>query len=286
MTTFVPEKMLLLAGGGDYPLMLAHGMRRAGVKFISVQGCYGSTDRALRRIGDEYAAFRLGEFEKSIRWLQATGIKHVAMAGQINPLALFTSHFDPLSRSILSSLPIKNAHTIYGAWIHEIEKAGLEVLPASCFMDDHIPGAGVLTRRMPDAREMDDIDFGHRAGLSVCDLDIGQTILVKEGMVLAVEAFEGTNQAIKRGAKLGGKGAVMVKVAKNGHDMRFDIPVVGRTTVKTLHRCGVTALAYQANRLVMLQKDEVIRDADRLGIAIIGLDTGLEPAPLRPVGAQ
>lgn len=286
MTTFVPEKMLLLAGGGDYPLQLARGMRRAGVKFISVQGCYGATDRSIRRLCDEYVSFRLGEFEKSIRWLQSTGIKHVIMAGQLNPIALFTAHFDSLSRGILASLPVKNAHTIYGAWIHEIEKAGLEVLPASCFMDEHIPGAGVLTRRAPEAREMDDIGFGHRAGLAVCDLDIGQTILVKEGMVLAVEAFEGTNHAIKRGAKLGGRGAVMVKVAKNGHDMRFDIPVVGRTTIKMLHRYGVTALAYQANRLVMLQQDDVIRDADRFGIAIVGLETGLEPAPLRPtVGA-
>ena len=113
-------------------------------------------------------------------------------------------------------------------------------------------------------------------------MDIGQTLLVKDGMILAVEAFEGTNQAIKRGGKLGGKGAVVVKVAKEGHDMRFDIPVIGEKTISTLRRSGVSAIAFQAHRLVMLEPEKVIAAANRMKIAIVGLDSGLPAAPLRP----
>ena len=112
--------------------------------------------------------------------------------------------------------------------------------------------------------------------------DVGQTVLVKEGMVLAVEAFEGTNAAIKRGGKLGGKGAVIVKGAREGHDMRFDIPVVGLKTLKVMKSAGVTALAFQADRLVLLDREAVVAYAHKPNIALVGLATDLPPAPLRP----
>ena len=201
---------------------------------------------------------------------------------QITPLALFRTRFDDLARAWLGSLPIKNAHTIYGKIASELELRGLRVLPASCYMDDAVPGAGVLTRRAPDEREARDIAFGHRVACDICGLDIGQTLLVKDGMILAVEAFEGTNQAIRRGGKLGGQGAVVIKVAKKGHDMRFDIPVIGEGTIAALRKAGVSALAYQAGRLVLLERDKVIAAADRLNIAVVGIDSGLPAAPLRP----
>ena len=112
--------------------------------------------------------------------------------------------------------------------------------------------------------------------------DVGQTVLVKEGMVLAVEAFEGTNAAIKRGGKLGGKGAVIVKGAREGHDMRFDIPVVGLKTLKVMKSAGVTALAFQAGRLILLDREAVIAYANKHNIALVGIETDLPAAPLRP----
>ena len=138
------------------------------------------------------------------------------------------------------------------------------------------------TQRSPDERELSDITLGHQAGRDICGLDIGQTLVLKDGMILAVEAFEGTNQAILRGGKLGGKGAVVVKVAKEGHDMRFDIPVIGEKTISILRKAGVSALAYQAGRLVMLERPKVIAAANRMNLAVIGLDSGLPAAPLRP----
>ena len=274
--------LLIVAGGGTYPTCVAAGARKAGVPRITVLGLRGSTARATAARADDCAWFGVGEVQAIFEWAARLGASHGIMAGGITPFALFRTRFDALSRAWLKALPAKNAHTLFGKIAAEMEKIGIRILPASCYMDDYIPGAGVLTRRAPDEREARDIAVGHRAARDICGLDIGQTLLVKDGMILAVEAFEGTNAAIRRGGKLGGRGAVVVKVAKEGHDMRFDIPVIGEQTLSVLRRAGISALAYQANRLVMLDRAKIIAAADRMGIAIVGLDSGLPPAPLRP----
>ncbi len=276
------DKLLIIAGSGIYPARIAAGARKAGVRHISVLAFRGMTARATAALGDETAWFGIGEMRAGFSWIAQQGFSSAIMAGQIHPFALFQTRFDDLARSWLSSLPIKNAHTLFGKIAAEMEKIGLRLLPASCYMDDAVPGAGVLTRRAPDERESRDIAFGHQVARGICGLDIGQTLVVKDGMILAVEAFEGTNQAIRRGGKLGGKGAVVIKVAKEDHDMRFDIPVVGEATIATLRKAGASALAFQAGRLVMLERAKVIAAADKLNIALVGLDSGLPPAPLRP----
>ena len=149
-------------------------------------------------------------------------------------------------------------------------------------MDEHIPGEGVLTERGLTEKELSDIDYGQKVAHDVGIHDVGQTVVVKDGMVLAVEAFEGTNAALKRGGKLGGKGAVVFKAARIGHDMRFDIPVVGLKTLKVMKSAGITAIAFQANRLVLLERERVIAFANRHNIAVVGMKTDLPPAPLRP----
>ncbi|MDR2850106.1 MAG: UDP-2,3-diacylglucosamine diphosphatase LpxI [Verrucomicrobiota bacterium] len=274
--------LLIVAGDGTYPACIAAGARRAGVGRVTVLGLRGSTARATAALADDCAWFGVGEVRAIFEWAAGLGASHGIMAGGITPLALFRTRFDALARAWLKELPVKNAHTIFGKIAAELEKIGIRALPASCYMDGYLPGAGVLTRRAPDEREAGDIAFGHRVARDICGLDIGQTLLVKDGMILAVEAFEGTNAAIRRGGKLGGAGAVVVKVAKEGHDMRFDIPVVGEQTLSVLRKAGVSALAYQAGRLVMLERDNVIAAADRMNIAIVGLDSGLPAAPLRP----
>jgi len=276
------ERLLIMAGSGAYPACVAAGARKAGVRHITMLALRGTTARAAVRLADERVWFGVGEIRAIRDWVAANRFDGGIMVGQIRPVALFRTRFDDLARAWLGALPVKNAHTIFGKLTEELERAGLRMLPASCFMDEHIPGAGVLTRRAPDAREARDIEFGHRIARETGHLDIGQTVLVKDGMVLAVEAFEGTNKAILRGGRLGGRGAVVVKAAKQGHDMRFDIPVIGTKTVGALRRAGVSALSFQAGRIVMLDPDEVIAAADRLGIAITGIDSGLPSAPLRP----
>jgi len=204
----------------------------------------------------------------------------MVLAGGVSPLALFRTRFDALSRQLLRELPVKNAHTIFSRLVDQFEVNGTRVLPGSVFMHAALPASGVLTQRAPNAEEQSDIHLGHCVAMQMCNLDIGQTLVIHRGMITAVEAFEGTNAAIRRSGKLV-RGGVVVKVAKDGHDMRFDIPVIGRETIPVLRRAGVTALAVQAHRVILLERDEVVALANRANIAITVLDSGLPPAPTR-----
>jgi len=277
----LPDSVCVIAGSGSYPRLLVEGARKAGVKRVDVLAVRGSADRATRRAGDRLREFGIGEVVTGIRWIAEQNYGGAILAGQINPLSLFRTRFDAATRQWLAAMPSKNAHSIYGKLIEEMERAGINVLAASSFMDGHLPGVGQLTKRTPDEREARDVEHAAKVAHDVGVHDVGQTVLVKDGMVLAVEAFEGTNAAIRRGGKLGGKGAVVYKAAREGHDMRFDIPVVGLKTLKTMRRAGATALAFQAGRLVMLEREEIVAFADKHGIAIIGVPTSLPPAPLR-----
>jgi DUF1009 family protein len=198
--------------------------------------------------------------------------RHAVMAGQIKPSNIFRLGLDRALLDLLKSLPVKNAHTVLGGITAEIEKTGVTLLPASSFMQDYMPEAGQLTRRAPDARELNDIEIGRRVIKDTSHLDIGQTVVVKEGMVLAVEAFEGTDRAIQRGGKLGGKGTVVVKVPKVGHDMRFDIPIIGKWTLRSLKKVNASCLAIEAGGAILLHKDELIAQADAQGLAITVLE--------------
>ncbi len=277
-----PSKMIVISGWGSYPRLVVEGARAAGVAQVDVLAVRGSTDRATVKAADHVHTVGLGSIAAGLRWVAAQGYDGAVFAGQINPLSLFTTRFDEVTKGWLASLPCKTAHTIYGKLASECENAGVPIFPASSFMDRHLPGEGVMTKRAPDEREMRDIAHGSVVMRDMGRHDVGQTVLVKEGMVLAVEAFEGTNAAIKRGGRLGGKGAVLVKGARDGHDMRFDIPVVGLKTLKVMKRAGVSALAFQAGRLILLDREKVLAFADKCGIAIVGVATDLPSAPLRP----
>ena len=271
-----------MAGAGEYPECIVRGAVAAGVGAVEVLALKGSTSRATCKAAHAVRWATLGSLAASIRECGRVGYDGVILAGQINPLSLFRGGFDAEVRGWLDELAVKNAHTIFHKLIEKIELTGLKVLPASLYMDGHLPGAGLLTRRAPSADEESDIRHAGDVVRDVGRHDVGQTVMVKRGMVLAVEAFEGTNAAIKRGGKLGGRGAVVFKAAREGHDMRFDIPVVGLKTLKVMKSAGATALAFQAGRLILLDREETLAYADRHGIAIIGIESGLEHAPLRP----
>lgn len=273
---------MIVAGRGSYPALLAAGARQAGVRRIVVAGVRGMTERRLTRLADEIVWFGLGELQRFLDWAGTSGIHDAVLVGQITPLALFRTRFDPLAREILRELRAKHAHSIFGRVSQLLNERGLRTIPASCFMEAHLPSPGVLSHRSPDAREASDIEIGHRLARRVSELDIGQTIIIKDGMILAVEALEGTNCAILRGGQLGGRGAVVVKVAKDCHDMRFDIPVIGAGTIPLLRRAHISALAFQAGRTILLDRDAVLNAAKRLGIAIVALKSDLPYAPTRP----
>ena len=276
------QALLIIAGSGQYPLLVAAGARAAGVRRIVVLALRGQASRRLDALADEVCRLGVGEVRRALGWIESLGIGQVMLAGQIRPSALFTTRFDALALDTMRRLRVKSAHTIFGAVAAQLEARDLRVLPASTYMERYLPAAGVLTTRAPDAREAADIAHGHRAALTIGAVDIGQTVVVKDGMILAAEAFEGTNAAIRRGARLGGPGAVVVKVARDGHDMRFDIPVVGAVTLQVLRRARAGALAFQAGRTILLDREAVVDGANRRGIAVVALDSGLPPAPTRP----
>jgi len=262
--------------------MIIDGARAAGVGKVDLIAVRGSTCRATAAAADEVHWIRLNGIFDALEWSKSRGYDGAILVGQINPLSLFSAVFDEHVRAWLDAMPSKNAHAVYGKLTEEFESRGVKVFPASSFMDGHLPREGVMTSRSPTDREWDDIRHASEVARDVGRHDVGQTVLVKDGMVLAVEAFEGTNAAIKRGGKLGGKGATVFKAAREGHDMRFDIPVVGLKTLKQMKSAGAAVLAFQAGRLVMLECDDIVRYANAHGISIVGVKTDLPPAPLRP----
>ena len=264
-----PETLALIAGRGAYPVLLAQSARQQGVKRLFVIAFRGETDRAIGRHADEVAWIYIGQLGAMLEALQRSGARHEVMAGQITPTSLFRVRMDAKAFELLRRMPAKNADTIFGAVGRELKAIGLDLLPASSFMETHMPGAGLLSRRPPTEPEQRDIELGRTVAHATSGLDIGQTVVIKDGVILAVEAFEGTDETIERAGRLGGKGIVVVKVAKNGHDMRFDIPVVGLHTTKVLRKAGAAALAIEAGRAILLERDKIIDEIDRLNMAMV-----------------
>jgi UDP-2,3-diacylglucosamine hydrolase len=268
----IPETLGLIAGRGTYPWQLARSARAQGVKRVVAFAFRRETEWAIEQHADEVVWLHLGSLSALLDAVQSRGIAKIVMAGQIKPTRLFSLRLDAKALSILRTLKTKNAHTIFGAIADELKKIGAEMLPAYCFMETEMPAAGILGRRAPDEREQADIRLGARVAKVTSGIDIGQTVVVKDGTILAVEGFEGTDQTILRAGRLGGAGSVVVKVAKLGHDMRFDIPIIGERTFQMLRKAKVSCLAVEAKRTILLAREKLVAEADRRGIAFVAFD--------------
>jgi DUF1009 family protein len=271
MSAPVPERLGLIAGRGVYPLLLADSARKQGVRHIFAVAFRGETERAIGRLADEVAWIHLGQFGHMLEALARGGVRQCVMAGQIKPTHLFRVRLDARMFALLRRLKTRNAETIFGAVGDELAAQGIELMPASTFMEAHMPAAGALSRRSFTDEERQDVRLGVNVALTTSGLDIGQTVVVKRGTILAVEAFEGTDETILRAGRLGGAGAVVIKLAKKGHDMRFDIPVVGAHTMKVLRKARVSAVAVEAGRCILLERERIVDEADRLGVAMAAI---------------
>ncbi len=269
----LPETLAIIAGKGAYPLELAKSARAQGVQRLYALAFKGETERGLARLVDRIDWIYVGQLGALLALLQASGAKVAVMAGQITPTNLFRIRMDPPMLSLLGRLRERNADTIFGAIGEELQRVGIELQPASRFMEHNLPAPGLIGARAPTEAEKADIELGLRVAKATSGLDIGQTVVIKQGTVLAVEAFEGTDAAILRAGQLGGQGGVVVKVAKRGHDMRFDIPVVGRHTMKTLKKAGIRTLAVEAGRTILLEREQLAREADRQGLCFLAVST-------------
>lgn len=270
-----PLKILgLIAGKGAYPLLLAKSARAQGVEKICALAFRGETSREIEQLADEVRWVRVGQIIEPIEFFKSCQVEGCVMAGQISPRNIFNLRLDSLARKLMRELGARHAHSIFGAITNEFEKNGLPILPASQFMQMHMAAAGTLTRRQPSEREQKDIEVGLNVARAISAYDVGQSVAVKDGVILTVEDFDGTNKMLRRAGKIGGPGAVLVKVAKLGHDMRFDIPIIGTHTLKVLKKIKASAIALEAGRAIILEKEKVIELADALNITI----TVTEPA--------
>jgi DUF1009 family protein len=274
MNQEVPESLILIAGRDAYPLMLAKAARSAGVKRIVVLAFKGETRRDIIPLVDEIHWLHLGSIQAFLDQLESTGIKQAVMVGQIAPHNLFHLRMDKRALAMYRALETRNAHTIFGAVVTAIEELGIDVLPGNSFMEGYTPEVGLLSRRPPTEREQADIELGLKLVKGMSAFEIGQTVAIKEGMIIAVEAWEGTNQTIKRAGKVGKAGTVIVKVPKVGHDMRFDIPVVGAKTFKMMKKAKVSCIAVEAGKTILLEQEKLIELANQYDMAFVAVETG------------
>ena len=270
MTEQVKE-LGLIAGSRELPLLVAREARAAGVSKIVAIGFEGETDPRLGPLVDSFTLLKVGQLSKMIGAFRQQGITRVVMAGQVAPKNLFDVRPDLRAVMMLMRLKEKNAHTVFGAIGDELAKDGIELIEATPWLQPAMPGPGFHLGRRPKKAEQEDIAFGYRMAKEITRLEIGQTVVVKEGVVLAVEGFEGTDKCLLRGGELSGRdgGAVAVKVARLNHDMRFDIPCIGAETIRTCIEARLAVLAIEAHKTILLEREEVELLLARSGLALV-----------------
>jgi DUF1009 family protein len=252
------ESIGLIAGSRTLPLDFARLARAAGVKRIVAVAAEGETDPALATLVDEIVWLNVGQLGKMISAFTSRGIKQCVMAGQLAPKNLFDLRPDLRAMGLLLRMKEKNAHTLFGAVADELKKDGVELIDATPWLAPLMPQTGfTLGPRLSDDQR-NDVEFGCRIAKEVSRLEIGQLVVVKNGAVLAVEGFEGTDQCLARGGELAGKngGAVAVKVAKLNHDMRFDIPCIGAKTFETCAAAKISVLALESGKTLLLDRPQ------------------------------
>jgi len=261
----------LIAGRDTYPAIMAAAIKRAGVpvRLIAIED---ETDPALVASfpESERVQINVGQIGRMLAALKDFGAGYALMAGQVKPKRLFHGLTPDLKAAqILFTLKRRNAETIFGAIAEEIAKIGVRLLDARAFLDDQLADAGVMTGgKFP--LEPEYVEHGIHIAREIARLDIGQGCVVRKGTVLAVEAFEGTDEMLRRAGGFKADGALFVKTVKSGQDYRFDVPIFGRRTLETMHEAGLAAAALPAGSVILLEKPAVLAQARAWGISLLG----------------
>ena len=265
----------IIAGNGRYPVLLAEAARAHGVKRLIIAGFSGETAEEVEGFADEYERLRVGQLGGLCGFFQKQKVKQAIMAGQIAPGNLFDLRPDLKALLLLAKLKERNAESIFGAIADELAKAGVELLSATTFLEDSLPSPGHIAGPELSRSERADVALGFRVAKETSRLDIGQTVVVKKGTVVAVEAFEGTDAAMERGGRLGKSDVVLVKVSKPNQDFRFDVPVIGLRTIECAQKSGVRVVACEAGLTLLLDRKAVLAKAERAGISLFAADDSL-----------
>jgi UDP-2,3-diacylglucosamine hydrolase len=259
----------IIAGNGVYPRLLADSARNAGAKKIVAAAFTNETDPALTQHVDLIEWMRVGQLSRLLKFFREQQVHHAIMAGQIAPKNLFDLRPDWKALLLLAKLKQRNAEAIFAATADELKKIDVDLLPATAFLEDSLAPAGLIAGPKLSRREEEDVDLGWKIAKEIADLDIGQTVIVKNGTIVAVEALEGTNDAIQRGGALARKDAIMVKVAKPNQDMRFDVPVIGVETIRIAADARLRVIAIEAGKTLLLERDAIVDLAERAKISVV-----------------
>ena len=264
----------LIAGNGRFPFLVLQGARSLGhdVTVVAVkEEAFPELEGAARDAGADLTWVSLGHLGKCIKVLKAAGAHQAVMAGQVKHAKIFSGILPDLTLlSVLTKLKARNTDALISAVAEVLRGEGIELLNSTAFLEPLMARSGPLGRRPPAADELDDIAFGYRMADAVAALDIGQTIVVKEKAVVAVEAMEGTDVVIRRAGEIAGPGTRIVKVAKPNQDMRFDVPVVGVATIEAMKAAGATAISIDAGKTLVVDGEKFFEAAAAAGIAVIG----------------
>lgn len=263
--------MIVIAGSGRYPALVIEEARRAGVARIFVAAFTNETPESTAALADSAGWLNVGQLGRLLKFAASTGARRAIMAGQIAPKNLFDLRPDLQALMILARLKRRNAETLFGAVADRLAASGITLLPATTFLDGHMASPGLIAGPRPRPRTMDDIAHGFEIARETSRLDIGQSVVVRNGTVLAVEAFEGTDACIRRGGELGRGRSILVKVTKPGQDMRFDVPVIGSRTIETAGQSGISVIAVEAGRTLLLDKPALCTQASAAGITLYGI---------------
>ncbi len=264
------KRLGLIAGNGNFPIMATISAKKQGIEIVAV-AFLGETSKELSKYVTKIHWIRIGELGKLFYILKSENITQAIMAGQIRAVNLFKPWLkkDKILKGILKRVKDKRGDSLLDALATELDKRNIKLLDSSFLLKDFLAPEGLLTKRKPTNDELADIEFAKKIAKEIARLAIGQTIVVKNKAILAVESIEGTDAAIKRAAKLGGSQAVVVKVSKPNHDMRFDIPVIGLKTLKTLKKCKIKVIAVEAQKTLLIDREELINKANKIGITIL-----------------
>lgn len=286
----------IIAGGGSFPLHVASEARRQGLKVVGI-GLSGWVDPTLAGHVDAYEEVAVGQLGRLVERLKAHRTTQAIMAGKVTKEVLFDPRvrFDADALGILSRVKDVSVNGLLGAIAERLAKDGIQLLDSSTFLKANLCPAGILTRRQPTAEEQEDIRLGMRAARQLAELDIGQTVVVKQRVIVAAEALEGTDAAITRAGQLVPRasrlpsvagGLVIVKVASPKQDMRFDLPILGPQTIAVAAAAGAVCVAVESHKTILLDKAAVIARADEAGLSLVGVSAESARLPRDMRGGQ
>jgi DUF1009 family protein len=263
----------LIAGNGRFPFLVLEAARSQGIEMV-VAAIKEETFPEIEQHAKSVHWMSLGQLGKLIKTFKSEGVNHAIMAGQVKHKQIFSSIIPDLKMiQLLASLATKNTDSLIGAVAKMLESEGIHLMDSTLFLRPLLPDPGILTRRAPSEEEKRDLDYGYKIARELGRLDLGQSVAVADGACVALEAMEGTDAVIERAASLvNGRMLRVVKLAKPNQDLRFDVPVIGISTVKLMVRLKVSALAIEARKTLMMDREDLVREADAAGIAIVAVE--------------